>query len=151
MIGRAGDVPWHLPKDLKHFKALTTGHTIIMGRKTFESVGRPLPHRRNVVLTRDPTYRAEGVTVVHDLDAALALAEGEDEVFVTGGEEIYRLALPRADRLYLTVVHATVEGDTRFPEFDEAQWRRVSEEHHPADERHAHAFTFRLYERHRTR
>lgn len=148
VIGRDGAVPWHLPVDMRHFKALTTGHTVIMGRKTFESLGRPLPNRRNVVLTRDPAYRAPaGVVVVHTLDAALAAAEADSEVFVAGGEGIYRLALPRADRLYLTVVHARIEGDTFFPEFDVAEWKLVREERHEPDDRHEHPFSFRLYER----
>lgn len=148
MIGRGNAVPWHLPSDMRHFKQLTTGHAVIMGRRTFESVGRPLPNRRNIVVTRDPTYRAEGIEVSRSLDEALALADrGEGEAFVAGGAEIYRLALPRADRLYLTVVHAAIPGDTYFPHLDLREWRLDREERHPADERHAHPFTFRFYSR----
>lgn len=149
MIGRDGAVPWHLPADLRHFKQLTTGHTVIMGRRTFESVGRPLPDRRNVIVTRDPTYRAAGAVVAPGLDEALALAADEPEVFVVGGAELYRLALPRADRMYLTIVHAEVPGDTYFPPFDPDEWHLEREERHTTDARHAHPFTFRCYVRRR--
>ena len=146
-IGRAGGLPWHLPDDLKHFKRLTVDHTIIMGRKTYQEVNRPLPGRRNVVISRDSTFRPEGVTVVSTLEEALALGATEEEMFVIGGGEIYRLALPYADRLYLTIVHASVEGDTTFPRLDEGAWILEEELHHPADERHPMSFTFRTYVR----
>lgn len=149
MIGRDGAVPWHLPADLRHFKRLTTGHTVIMGRRTFASVGRPLPNRRNVVVTRDSSYRPDGVVVAPGLAEALALAADELEVFIVGGAELYRLALPRADRMYLTIVHAEVPGDTYFPPFDPDEWRLEREERHTADARHAHPFTFRWYVRRR--
>ncbi len=145
VIGRAGGLPWRLPDDLKHFKRLTVDHTVIMGRKTFDEVKRPLANRRNVVITRDPSFRPDGVTVVASLEEALALGATEEEVFVIGGGEIYRLALPYADRLYLTIVHASVEGDTYFPPFDQAAWVLDDELHHPADERHPLSFTFRTY------
>jgi len=147
VIGNEGDLPWRLPLDMRHFKTVTTGHAVIMGRKTFETLPAPLPHRRNIVITRDPTYRAEGADVALSLDDALALVTNEAEVFVAGGGEIYRAALPRADRLYLTLVHASVPGDTHFPSFDDGAWRLVSDERHERDERHQHAFSFRLYER----
>lgn len=147
VIGRDGGLPWRLPDDLKHFKRLTVDHTVVMGRKTFDEIGRPLANRRNVVITRNPAFRPTGVHVVGTLDEALALAAGEDEVFVIGGGEIYRLALPRADRLYLTVVHADVDGDTWFPTLDDGDWVLESEVDHPADERHAHSFSFRTYRR----
>ncbi len=147
VIGRAGGLPWHLPDDLKHFKRLTVDHTVIMGRKTFDEVKRPLPNRRNVVISRDPTFHPAGVTVVSSLLEALALGSSEDEVFVIGGGEIYRLAMPGADRLYLTIVHASVEGDTYFPGFDHQAWALEDEHHHPADERHPISFTFRTYQR----
>ncbi len=147
VIGRAGGLPWRLPDDLKFFKQLTTGHTVIMGRKTFDEVKRPLPNRRNVVISRDPSFRPDGVTVVPSLEEALALGATEDEVFVIGGGEIYRLALPGADRLYLTVVHASVEGDTYFPDFDRTAWTLDDEVFHPADERHPMSFSFRTYSR----
>ncbi len=130
VIGRDGQLPWHLKADLQRFKRLTMGHTIIMGRKTWESIGRPLPGRRMVVVTRQNGYQAEGVQVAASLDDALALARlaGDEEAFIIGGAEIYRLALPLADRLYLTRVLAPVEGDTTFPEFDASHWRLVESE-----------------------
>ena len=147
VIGRAGGLPWHLPKDLQHFKQLTLDHTVIMGRKTFEEIKQPLANRRNVVISRDPAFHPRGVTVLPSLGEALAMGATEDEVFVIGGGEIFRLALPRADRLYLTQVHAKVEGDTYFPPFDRATWALEEEEQHPADEKHAYAFSFRRYRR----
>jgi dihydrofolate reductase len=158
VIGRGGnppfDLPWHLPADLQRFKRLTTGHVIVMGRKTFESIGRPLPRRRSVVITRDPGYRYGGpfprgssVTVVHGFDEALAAAADEDEVFVVGGAEVFARALPRAERLYLTRVHAEVEGDVRFPRLDRGAFQLAESERHEADERHAHPFSFELWER----
>ena len=148
VIGRDGDVPWHLPADLRFFKRLTLGHTVVMGRKTFDSIGRrPLLGRRNIVVTRQPRFAASGVEVAHSLSQALQLADGEQEVFVAGGSDIYRLALPIADRLYLTVVHADVDGDVRFPEFDASEWELASETRFEADERHEYAFSFRRYDR----
>lgn len=147
VIGRSNGLPWHLPADLQRFKALTTGHTVILGRRTFESIGRPLPGRRLVVLTRNAGYRAPGVEIAPSLDDALRRAAGDAEVFIAGGGDVFGQALPRADRLYLTMVHAPVSGDTRFPEFPLDQWRLVNEEEHPADERHAYPLSFRRYER----
>ncbi len=115
VIGRDGAIPWDIPDDRRRFRELTMGHPIIMGRKTFESIGRPLPGRRNIILTRLPEYRREGCCVVHSLADALAAAGGADEVFICGGEELYRLALPLADRIYLTVVHRCCAGDAYFP------------------------------------
>ena len=147
VIGRDGALPWHLPTDLARFKSITTGHTVIMGRKTFESVGRPLPQRRTIVITRNNDYQAAGVFIAHSLDEALDHAAREDEIFILGGEAVYRIALPRADRLYLTIVHATIQGDTHFPPFEPDQWKLVEDDRHEADDRHAYAFTFRRYER----
>ena len=147
VIGHSGGLPWHLPKDLQFFKKLTVDHTVIMGRKTFDEVKRPLANRRNVVITRNPAFRPHGVTVVPSLEEALALGATEDEVFVIGGGEIYRLALPRADRIYLTVVHAVVEGDTWLPEFEGSAWVLENEARHEADAKHAYPFTFRTYSR----
>ncbi len=131
VIGVDNRLPWHLPEDLREFKRITLGKPVVMGRKTYESIGRPLPGRTNIVLSRQVDWVAEGVRVVADLDAALALAgelvdKVDDEVVVIGGEQIYRQALPRADRLYLTLVDRVVAGDTRFPELDRAVWREVS-------------------------
>ncbi len=148
VIGRQGQVPWHLPEDLKRFRRRTIGHAVIMGRKTFESIGKPLPKRRSIVITRQPDYLHPNVQVACSLEAALALAgHKEDEIFIAGGEQIYQLALPGADRLDLTIVDARIAGDAHFPPFNSRQWRLISEEHHEADERHAHAYCFRVYER----
>jgi dihydrofolate reductase len=152
VIGRDGELPWRLPQDLKRFKRLTRDHPMLMGRKTWESIGkRPLPRRPTVVLTRDPDYELpEGVvragTIQDALQAARAL--GEPPLFVAGGEGVYRAAFPFAARVELTRVHAEVEGDARFPleGLDEA-WERVACERHEADERHAHAFSFETWER----
>jgi dihydrofolate reductase len=147
VIGKEGGLPWRLPDDLKHVKRLTVDHTVIMGRRTFDEIQRPLPNRRNVVISRNPSFHPEGVVVVPNLAEALALGVTEGEVFILGGGEIFRLALPLADRLYLTVVHAQIEGDTYFPPFDEAAWALEEETFHPTDERHLHSFTFRTYRR----
>ncbi len=147
VIGRDNDLPWHLPDDLKHFKRLTTGHTVIVGRRTWESVGKPLPNRRWIVVTRRPDYAPAGVEVAGDLDRALALAAEEEEVFVAGGGVLFRDALARADRMYLTHIDAEVEGDAVFPAFEPSDWIVVEENFHPADDRHAYAFTFRRYDR----
>lgn len=147
VIGRDGGLPWRLSADLKRFKQLTMGKCLVMGRRTYESVGRPLPGRTSIVVTRDPEWKAvPEVLVAHSLDEALGLAKGE-EVFLAGGESVYEEGLTRADRLYLTHVHAEVEGDTRFPEVDLDHWRVVREERHEADDRNAFAQTFRVYER----
>ena len=144
VIGREGGLPWHLPADLARFKALTMGHHLLVGRRTWESIGRPLPGRRMVVVSRGRPELPEGVAVARSLDEALALAvaAGEDEAFVGGGAALFAEALPRADRLYLTRVLADVPGDVLLPEIDETRWREVAREHHPADARHEHAFVF---------
>ena len=147
VIGRDNALPWHLPDDLKHFKRLTLGKPVVMGRKTFESIGKPLPGRLNVVVTRDTNYHREGVTVVDSIDAALAAAGTAEEVMIIGGADLFRLFLPRAQRVHLTRVHGNVEGDVRWPPLDETQWRRSAAEGHPADLRHAHAMTFELWEK----
>jgi dihydrofolate reductase len=150
VIGRSGDLPWHLPDDFARFKKITTGHPIIMGRKTFASIGaRPLPHRLNIIVTRNSDYHCAGVAVATSLDAALALArnDSDEEVFICGGEQIYRLTIPMADRLYLTVVHTEIEGDTHFPPIEGDQWLLVNQQHHEADARHVYAMTFRDYVR----
>jgi dihydrofolate reductase len=149
VIGRAGALPWRLPEDLKRFKAATLGKPVLMGRKTFESIGRALPGRLNIVLTRQAGWRPADpeVRVAADLDGALALAGAAPEVMVIGGSEIYALALPRASRVLVTEVHAAPEGDATLPPFDRAEWREVSRERRPADERHAHDMSFVVLER----
>lgn len=153
VVGRDGQVPWHLPADLARFKARTMGHHLVMGRKTWESIGRPLPGRRMVVITRRPVELTamvpEEVAVVASPAEALALAEeaGESETFVAGGGEIYRALLPRADRLDLTRVEAPVAGDTFFPPVDFQDWELVDRQDHPADARNPHPYSFRVYRR----
>jgi dihydrofolate reductase len=147
VIGRDNALPWRLPQDLRRFRALTLGKPILMGRRTFESIGRALPGRTNLVLTRDPHWRAPGVLVVHSVAEALALTRASAELVVIGGAEIFRLLLPRAHRMYLTDVHADVPGDTFFPEFDLTQWAAVERRVQPADAHHAHALTFLILER----
>ncbi len=147
VIGSGNRLPWHLPADLEHFKAVTLGKTILMGRRTFESIGRPLPQRRNLVLTRRGDFNAAGVETVTSLEQALDLAAGEPELMVIGGAELYRLSLPQARRIYLTRVHAPVAGDTRFPPCDWSEWRESARAAHPADGRNAHAMTFLTLER----
>jgi dihydrofolate reductase len=146
-IGRDGGLPWHLPDDLKRFKRLTTGHAILMGRKTAQSLGRALPQRRNLVLTRSGSVPFDGMEAVASLDAAFAIAG--DTLVVIGGGEVYALALPIATRLELTLVDASVPADAWFPPFDAGRWREVAREHHAADERHAYAFDFVTLERSR--
>jgi len=148
VIGIENRLPWKLPADMKWFRQHTLGKPIVMGRKTFESFGaKPLPERMNIVITRDRDYRAEGAVVVHDIDEALAAAGDAEEVMIIGGASFYEQMLPRADRLYLTFVHADVEGDAWFPEFDRCQWREVFREDHEADEKNPYAYSFVILER----
>lgn len=147
VIGRDNRLPWHLPSDLAHFKRITSGHAVILGRRNHESIGRPLPNRRNIVVTRQPGYAAPGCTVAGDLCRALALASHDPEIFAIGGADIYRQMLPHAQRLYLTVVQARPEGDTFFPAFDRGQWRMVESHYQPVDDRNSHAMTFQILER----
>jgi dihydrofolate reductase len=146
VIGHAGRLPWHLPQDLQRFKQITLGHPILMGRLTYESIGRPLPGRRNLVMSHDRQLQISGCTVVSDLDAAIAAAAAT-ELQVIGGAKVYEQALPRAERIYLTRVHANVTGDTYFPALDPGEWIEVSREPRPADERHAYAYSFIVLER----
>jgi dihydrofolate reductase len=147
VIGRDNDLPWRLPADLARFKALTMGHPIIMGRRTWDSIGRPLPGRTSIVLSRSAGFAPAGAIVVPDFEQALVAAGAVDEVFVIGGAQVYALALPRADRLYLSIVHADIDGDAHFPAFEPADWREVERIERPADERHAWPMTFSVLER----
>ena len=147
VIGRDNTLPWRLPADLRHFKELTMGHAVILGRKTFDSIGRVLEGRRWVVLTRQREWQHAGLEVAHDLDGALRLLTAEAEVFVAGGADVYRQALPRGNRLYLTVIHTDFDGDARFPALDLAQWALESDERHDSDGRNGFAYSFRRYER----
>ena len=144
-IGIENRLPWRLSDDLRHFKELTTGHHIIMGRKTYESIGKPLPGRTSIVITRNPNFRAQGCLIAHSLADALALAQerGEDEVFICGGASLYAQTIKDADRLYLTRVHTQIRADAFFPQFDESGWEEKSVYNHEADERNEYPFTFR--------
>ena len=147
VIGRDNDLVWRLRSDLKRFKALTMGKPMVMGRRTFQSIGKPLPGRRTLVLTRDPAFAAEGVEVVHDWAGALASVAGSEELMVVGGAEIYRLALPHADTIHLTEVDCAPEGDTLFPDFDRAAFRETAREAHPPGAHDECAFAFVTLER----
>ena len=144
-IGAGNTIPWHIRGEQKYFREVTTGHPVIMGRKTHESIGRPLPGRRNIVVTRNADYRAEGCEVFRSLDCALTACRGTDEIFIIGGGELYRESLPRADRLYLTEIHADFAGDTRFPEYDRTRWKAISRERHQSD--HGWAYEYAVYQR----
>lgn len=143
------DMPWHLPDDFAFFKRKTSHHPVIMGRKTLEALGRPLPNRTNILITRNADFNATGITVVHTLDDALTEARkvNQQEIFVIGGAEIYAMALPVATTLYLTEIQKAYEGDTYFPAFSREEWQEISRHHHPADERHEVGFDFVEYER----
>ena len=147
VIGREGQLPWHLSADLKRFKQLTMGHHIVMGRKTYDSIGRQLPGRISVVLTRQSEWTVEGVLTACDLPTALKLAGDDEEVFVIGGSQIYQLALPLVDRLYVTQVHATVDGDTYFPAITDDQWQLQQTDSFAADEKNDHDYSFLVYSR----
>ena len=148
-IGVDNKLPWRLSADLKRFRELTMGHHVIVGRKTFESIGRPLPGRRMIVVTRDVNYKAEGCKVAHSVEDAINLApeRGESEVFICGGAEIYAQTIEIVDRMYLTFVDAEVAADTFFPEFDEREWNERESFYQPADEKNQYAFTFKLMTR----
>jgi len=147
VIGAEGKIPWHLPNELQLFKSVTMGHHIIMGRKTYESIGRLLPGRTTVIVTRQRDYAIPGAKIAHTLEEAVALCIGDSEIFVIGGGELYRAAMPMADRLYLTVVDAEPDGDTQMPEFNAAEWRLQSTKQYSRDERHAHDYRFEVHDR----
>lgn len=148
VIGRDNDLPWHQSADLKRLKALTMGHHMIMGRKTYESVGRPLPGRRFVIITRDGGYAVDGALVVHSLEEGIHAAAGDEEPFIAGGAQIFEQSLHIADRMYLTRIHAEIEGDTFFPDFDDvAEWQLIDAEHFDADEKNDYPYSFLTYDR----
>ncbi len=145
VIGRDNQLPWRLPEDLAYFRRVTWGHPILMGRKTYESIGRPLPGRQNIVLTRQANWQQTGVDVAFDLDQAMGLvrsSEDRPQLMVIGGENLYRQCLPLASKLWITLVHSNVEGDAYFPEFDWGDWKQVSREDHSADDRNPYAYSF---------
>ncbi len=153
VVGIENRLPWHLPEDLKYFKRTTSGKAIIMGRKTYDSIGRPLPNRTNIVITRNPDFTAPGIKVVDSLEAAIAMAKevnlinGVEEVMIIGGASIYESALPIADRLYLTHVHAKVEGDAYFPEVNFQKWTEVNREDYKASDKNPYDYSFVVYEK----
>ncbi|MBT4570629.1 MAG: dihydrofolate reductase, partial [Nitrosomonadales bacterium] len=127
VIGHRNTLPWHISEDLKNFKKITLNHSVIMGRKTFESIGKPLKYRRNIVISRNKNLQVSGVEIVSSLDDAICLTKAEDEVFIIGGEQIYEIALPIATNMFITKVHSTIEGDAFFPNFDENQWKKLTQ------------------------
>ena len=147
VIGIDNRLPWRLPADLKHFKSLTVGKPIVMGRKTWESLPGLLPDRPHIVVTTHSDYQAEGCTVVNSIDQALAVAGGVDEIMIVGGAAFYEQMIPKADRMYLTLVHTEVEGDAWFPAFDWSNWREISKEEHVADDKNPYNYTFLTMER----
>lgn len=148
IIGARNRMPWHLPSDMKWFREHTLGKPIVMGRKTYESFGaKPLPQRHNIVVTRDRDYQAEGISVVHDIDAALQAADGAQEVMIIGGASFYAQMLPRAQRLYITYVHTLIEGDAWFPHFNPDRWQQARRRECPADEKNPFAHTFVVLDR----
>ncbi|MDH3934569.1 MAG: type 3 dihydrofolate reductase [Gammaproteobacteria bacterium] len=147
VIGRGNELPWHLPADLQHFKKTTMGKPILMGRKTHESIGRPLPGRTNIVITRDSGYQAKGCVVVNSIDAAMQAAGEQDEIMVIGGAEFYRQVLAHTSTIYLTRIHASVDGDTVFPELNATDWREVERSDQSADEKNPYDYSFIRLER----
>ncbi|HEY3404204.1 MAG TPA: dihydrofolate reductase [Ohtaekwangia sp.] len=152
VIGKDNDLPWHLPDDMKYFMQTTKGHHCIMGRKNYESIPekfRPLPNRTNIVVTRQPKFHAPGCIIVNAIEegVSLAKANGESELFIIGGAEIYNSSMAIADLLYITEIKSPIDGDTYFPEFHAPEWKEISRQHHAADERHAYAFDFVVYEK----
>jgi dihydrofolate reductase len=147
VIGKDGRLPWRLPDDMRHVRELTVGKPLIMGRRTFDSIGRPLPDRVSIVLTRDPAFRCEGCLVARTPDEALALAGDAPEIIVFGGAGVFRDFLPRTDRIYLTEVDTEGPGDTYFPQLDPNEWREIERRPHPADARHSFAFSWVTLER----
>ena len=146
-IGKNNQLLWHLSADLKHFKEITSGHTIIMGRKTYDSIGKPLPNRRNIVISRNPNLNLQGVEIVGSLNEAIALCTNEKEVFIIGGAEIYKQSLPIINKIYLTTVHQTFEADAFFPALNTTEWKETDREQHQADEKNKLDYTFSTLER----
>jgi dihydrofolate reductase len=153
VIGKDGQLPWHIRSEFRYFKNTTIGKPIVMGRRSFESLGKPLPERANIIVTRDPNFTAAGAIVTHTLEDGIRIAQeiaekdGVDEIFIGGGADIYRLSLPGADRLYLTEVHMTPEGDTLFPAFDRSEWQEVKREFHKARDGETADYTITVLER----
>lgn len=149
VIGKDNELPWYLPADLRYFKKITIDHPVIMGRKSFEAIGNPLPKRTNIVITRDPYYLSSNILIAHSLGEAINLARetSPEEAFIIGGAEIFEIALPHLDRLYITEIHADFDGDTFFPEWDRTEWNLVSQEAHRSDKKNEFDYSFKIYER----
>ncbi|MCQ6275156.1 dihydrofolate reductase [Bacillus sp. V3B] len=148
VIGKNNQLPWYLPADLQFFKRVTMGHPIIMGRKTYESIGKPLPGRENIIVTRNQEYKVEGCTVIHSVEELTKFTEEkQEEVFVIGGAELFQVTFPNVDRLYITMIEHEFEGDTFFPEFNETDWNLISTEKGPKDEKNPYDYSFNIYER----
>lgn len=147
VMGYQNKLPWHLPADLQHFKNLTLGKPIVMGRKTFESIGKPLPGRQNIILTHNHNFQAPGCTLVSSLESALAEASSTQEIMIIGGGELFRSTLPLSNRMYLTIIDHEFKGDTYFPEWNNEEWVTTSSEQHPADEKNPYAYEFLTLER----
>ncbi len=147
LIGRDNALPWRLPADLGYFKKTTTGKTVLMGRKTYESIGKPLPNRRNVIVSRNSEFKAEGCEIVDSIDAALNLAKNDNEVMVMGGASFYEQMLPSADRLYITRIDGKYDGDAHFPKFDIEEFIEVSRESHSPDDKNPHTYHFTILDR----
>lgn len=151
VIGHLNKIPWYLPRDLKHFSSVTKGHTVIMGRNTYESIvarlGKPLPERNNIVVTRQTNFQAPGCTTAHSLDEALTKSPKNEEVFIIGGAQLYQESLPKIDRLYITTIHTTIDGDVFFPKLDWNGWEKKSQERFEKDEKNAFASTYTIYDR----
>jgi len=147
VIGNKNQLPWHLPADLQHFKTITFGKPILMGRKTFQSIGRPLPGRKNIILTTDKNFTAEGCDVAHSIAEALKIVEDQTEIFIIGGANLYATMLPQVQKLYLTIINQQFSGDAFFPELNMSEWREISREDHLPDEKNQYAFSFLVLER----
>lgn len=149
VIGLNNEMPWHISEDLKYFKKITSGHTIILGRKNFESIGRPLPNRTNIIITRDKSFQCAGCVVVHSIEIALKYAfdQNEDEVFIIGGGQIYEQTKEYWDKMYITEIDETFDGDVFFPKMDYSEWNKTSEECHTRSEKNKHNYCFNIYER----
>jgi len=149
IIGRDNGMPWHLPADLKYFRERTTGHHIVMGRKTFESIGggRPLPNRVSIIITKQKDYKAEGCLIAHSLEEAIEIAKDENELFIIGGKQIYEQSLALANKMYITRIHTSIDGDTSFPQYDENQWEMTSYTEREADEKNVYPLSFLVFDK----
>ena len=147
VIGKDNQLPWRLPRELQYVKKTTMGHPIILGRKNYESIGRPLPGRRNIILTRDENFSAEGCEIAHSVEEVYKLCENEEEIFIFGGEQIYKLFLEDTDKLYVTVIHHEFEGDTFFPEIDWTKWKEIFVEQGITDEKNPYEYYYHVYDR----